>query len=80
MSQNLFLTEDAQNYMKEALRFIDGLTEHEKFTTRGLYFRMMADDQQCVREYGELLARYPADAGHGQRRARQPVAAGIPAG
>jgi eukaryotic-like serine/threonine-protein kinase len=68
MSQNLLRPDDATKYINQALRYLDGLTDREKYTTRGFYFRLMGDNQQCVREYGELLARYPADvAAHNQR-------------
>jgi eukaryotic-like serine/threonine-protein kinase len=68
MSQNLLRPDDAKKYIGQALRYLDGLTDREKYTTRGFYFRLMGDNQQCVREYGELLARYPADvAAHNQR-------------
>src|SRR5262249_8028567 len=36
--------------------------EREKFSTRGMYFRMINDNQQCAKEYGELVTRYAADA------------------
>jgi tetratricopeptide (TPR) repeat protein/tRNA A-37 threonylcarbamoyl transferase component Bud32 len=68
VSQNLVRPDDATKYIGQALRYLDGLTDREKYTTRGLYFRLMGDNQQCVREYGEQLARYPADvAAHNQR-------------
>ncbi len=68
MSRNLGQTENAEKYIKEALRYIDKSTERERFATRGYYYRTIGDNQQCVKEYGELLARYPADTvAHNQR-------------
>ena len=54
----------------EALRHLDGMTERERFATRGFYYRMTGDYQQCVKEYGELIARYRGRC----RRAQQPRA------
>jgi eukaryotic-like serine/threonine-protein kinase len=61
MSRNLGRAEDAEKYIKEALRYLDGLTERERFSMRGYYYRTMGEPQQCAKEYGELLARYPLD-------------------
>ena len=59
--------EDAQKYIKEALQHLDGMTERERFTTRGMFYRLTGDYQQCVKEHGELIARYAADVvGHNQ--------------
>lgn len=68
MSRNLGKLQDAETYAKEALRYLDGMTERERFATRGMYYRMTGDLQQCVSEYGELLNRYSADTvAHNQR-------------
>ena len=56
MSRNLGRPEDADKYIKEALRHLDGMTERERFGTRGFYYRMIGDNQQCAKEYGEALA------------------------
>jgi eukaryotic-like serine/threonine-protein kinase len=67
-SRNVGKMEDAEKYAKEALRYLDGMTERERFSTRGNYYRMTGDLQQCVKEYGELIARYAADTvAHNQR-------------
>ena len=39
MSRNLGRLEDAEKYAKEALRYLDGMTERERFATRGNYYR-----------------------------------------
>jgi tetratricopeptide (TPR) repeat protein len=68
MSRNVGKLEDAEKYSKEALRYLDGMTERERFLIRGNYYLMTGDLQQCVKEYGELIARYAADtAAHNQR-------------
>ena len=70
MSRNLGRPEDSDKYIKQALRYIDGMTERERFGTRGFYYRLIGDNQQCAKEYGESLLRYPADSvGHNQRAA-----------
>jgi eukaryotic-like serine/threonine-protein kinase len=70
MSRNLGRPDEAEKYIKEALRHLDGMTERERFGTRGFYYRMIGDNQQCAREFGEALAKYPADSvAHNQRAA-----------
>ena len=61
MNGNLGRLQDAEKYARQALQYLDFMTERERFLTRGSYFVMTGDYQQCVREYGELIARYPAD-------------------
>ena len=44
------------------------MTERERFSTRGIYYRVTGDLQQCVKEYGEMITRYSADTvAHNQR-------------
>ena len=67
-SRNVGKLDDAEKYSKEALRHLDGMTERERFSSRGFYYRLTGDLQQCVKEYGELIARYSADSvAHNQR-------------
>ncbi len=61
MNSNLGRLQDAEKYARQALQYLDFMTERERFLTRGSYFVMTGDYEQCVREYGELIARYPAD-------------------
>jgi tetratricopeptide (TPR) repeat protein len=37
------------------------MTDRERLSTRGFYYKMTGDYQQCAREYGELIARFAAD-------------------
>ena len=68
MSQNLGRLQDSNKYATEGLKYLDGMTERERFTTRAAYFLRKDDYQQCVKEYGDLIARYPADVvAHNQR-------------
>jgi tetratricopeptide (TPR) repeat protein len=61
MSRNLGQQQEAEEYSKEALRYLDGMTDRERFGVRAYYYRMTGDYQGCVKEYGEYTARYPAD-------------------
>lgn len=61
LSINVGAIQDADMYFKEALRHLDGMTERERFTTRGLYYRTLGDYPQCVKEYTDLISRYAAD-------------------
>jgi tetratricopeptide (TPR) repeat protein len=62
ISRNLGQLQDADKYIKEALQYLDGMTERERFATRGFYYRLTGDSQQCVKEFGEMTARFAADA------------------
>ena len=59
--KNIGRIEESEKFAKEALRHLDGMTERERFATRGNYYRITGDLQQCIKEYGELIARYSAD-------------------
>lgn len=61
VSRNLGRVQDAEKYINEALRHLDGMTERERFSTRGMFYRITGDYQQCVKEYGDLIGRYTAD-------------------
>jgi eukaryotic-like serine/threonine-protein kinase len=70
MARNLNRPEDAAKYIKQAFQLLGGMTEREKFATRGLYYRIIGDNQQCAKEYSDSLAQYPADSvAHNQRAA-----------
>ena len=60
-ARNLGQLQDAEKYINESLRYLDGMTERERFSTRGFYYRVTGDYQQCVKEYGEMIARFAAD-------------------
>src|SRR6185436_14056861 len=61
-SRNLDKQQDAEKYIKEAVGHLDGMTERERYRTRGLFYMITGDHQQCVKEFGDLIARYAADA------------------
>jgi len=60
--RNLDRHQDSQKYMQDALRHLDGMTERERLRTRGLAFKWSGDYQACVKEFGDLIAKYSADA------------------
>jgi tetratricopeptide (TPR) repeat protein len=64
-SFNLDRPQDTEKYVKEAMRHLDAMTERERFRTRGLFYLATSDYQQCVKEYGDLVAKYAADASAG---------------
>jgi tetratricopeptide (TPR) repeat protein len=68
-SQNLDKPQDAKRYVTEAIRHLDVMTERERYRTRGMYYLLTADYQACVKEYGDLIARYAADAAARNNRA-----------
>jgi tetratricopeptide (TPR) repeat protein len=59
---NLYRPQEAERYAKEAISHVDGMTERERYRTRGLYYLVTNDYQPCVKEYGDLIAQYEADA------------------
>jgi serine/threonine protein kinase/tetratricopeptide (TPR) repeat protein len=68
MSRNLGRLQDAEKYARESLNYVASMTDRERIVARGLYYNMVGDYQQCVKEYGDALARYPADTtAHNQR-------------
>ena len=67
-SRNLGQLAEADKYINQALQYLNGMTERERYSTRGMYYRLTGDYQQCVKEYGEMVARYAADVtGRNQR-------------
>jgi serine/threonine protein kinase/tetratricopeptide (TPR) repeat protein len=69
MSRNLDRQDDANKYVKDALSYLEGMTDREKFATRGFYYTLTGDNQQCAKEFGESLVRYPADNSARNQRA-----------
>jgi eukaryotic-like serine/threonine-protein kinase len=61
-SRNLDRQQDAEKYIKAAVSHVGGMTERERYRTRGLYYMITGDPKQCVKEFGDLIKRYTADA------------------
>ena len=59
---NLRRPQEAQKNAKEAISHVAGMTERERFRTRGLFYLVTNDYQSCVKEYNDLIVRYDADA------------------
>lgn len=65
VSLNLGSVTDAERYAKQALSNLDGMTQREVYSIRGLYYLTTGDYPQCAKEYSDLIKAYPADvAGH----------------
>ena len=68
MARNMGRLQDAEAYARDSLKYLGTMTDRERFQTRGNYAIRTGDFNQCIKEYGDLLARYPADvAAHNQR-------------
>ena len=66
-SRNLGRMDESRKYLAEALSHLDGMTERERYQTRGYSYVVGGDYEQCVKEFNELLVRYPSDvAGRNQ--------------
>jgi tetratricopeptide (TPR) repeat protein len=66
--RNLGRPQEAETYLKEALRYLDGMTERERLSTRAYFYLATGDYQLCVKEYSELITRYTSDVvGRNQR-------------
>jgi tetratricopeptide (TPR) repeat protein len=61
LARNQGRVDEAQKYIKEALRYLDGMTERERYATRGLDYTLTGDYQHCAKEYSDLIAKYPVD-------------------
>jgi tetratricopeptide (TPR) repeat protein/tRNA A-37 threonylcarbamoyl transferase component Bud32 len=68
VARNTGNVQEAEQYVNEALKHLDGMTERERYSTRGMYYRLTGDYRQCVAEYGEMVTRFSADVvGRNQR-------------
>ena len=68
-SRNLDRHQDTAKYLDEALKHTDSMTEREVYRTRGFYYLITDDYQPCVKEYGDLIAKYSADVAARNNRA-----------
>jgi tetratricopeptide (TPR) repeat protein len=66
---NLDRPQEAVKFADEAMRHLDGMTDRERFRTRGMYHLITNNYGDCVKEYGDLLAKYPADPAARNNRA-----------
>ena len=64
-SWNLDRQQEAEKYAKEAVQLVARMTDRERLRTRGLFYLVTRDYQNCVKEYNDLIKAYAADAaGH----------------
>jgi len=61
MAQNLGRNADALKYMKLAMANSDRMTERERYRNQGLYYLTAGDWKECVQQFSQLVALYPAD-------------------
>ncbi|HUQ89532.1 MAG TPA: serine/threonine-protein kinase [Vicinamibacterales bacterium] len=61
LARNQSRNDEAKKYVTEALRHLDRMTEREVYATRGLYYTLSGDYQQCEKEFGDLVRKYPVD-------------------
>jgi hypothetical protein len=67
VSRNLGNVQAANDYVGQAMSHLDSMTSRERFTTRGMYFRLTGDYEKCLAEQRELIKAYAADVvGHNQ--------------
>ena len=69
MSWNQGQQQEAVRYVDEAVRHLESMTLRERYRTRGISYLVKGDYQACVKEYGDLVARYAADAAARSNRA-----------
>ncbi len=50
LSLNLGNLQDAEKYFQQALSHLDGMTERERYNTRGVYYRLTGDFKQCEKD------------------------------
>src|SRR5688500_16842657 len=62
-SRNMGRLEENTAYIKEALRHLDSMTERERYSTRGYSSWVSGDYEERVKQYGELVAKFPGDVG-----------------
>jgi tetratricopeptide (TPR) repeat protein len=62
MSQNLGNLQEAEKHIQRAVSLLAGMTERERYGVRGRLYQLTGDYQQCVKEFGEMVGRYAADA------------------
>ncbi len=61
-ARNVGQQQDAENYIKLALKNIDHMTERERYRTRGMYYLVLGNSQKCIDEYANLISHFPADS------------------
>jgi len=60
-SRNLGRGQEASAYVDQAMAHTGKMTTREKLTTRGMFFRLQGDYEQCMREQQDLIKAFAAD-------------------
>jgi tetratricopeptide (TPR) repeat protein/predicted Ser/Thr protein kinase len=55
--------QDAEQYIRSAIKLSGRMTERERYRTRAYLYFLTGDHQKCVEEYSALLEKYTADTG-----------------
>jgi eukaryotic-like serine/threonine-protein kinase len=55
--------QDAEQYIRSAIKLSGRMTERERYRTRAYLYFLTGDHQKCVEEYSSLLEKYTADTG-----------------
>ena len=55
--------QDAEQYIRDAIKLTGRMTERERYRTRAYLYFLTGDYQKCSEEYSALLDRYQADTG-----------------
>jgi tetratricopeptide (TPR) repeat protein len=50
----------ADEYIRLANTHLDGMSERERYSTRGFYFALTGDAEKCVEEYTIVIKRFPS--------------------
>jgi serine/threonine protein kinase/tetratricopeptide (TPR) repeat protein len=61
VSQNLRQPAEAEKYVNQAMSHLDNMTERERYTTRGMLYRLTADFKKCKEEHSLLIEKFKAD-------------------
>jgi tetratricopeptide (TPR) repeat protein len=61
VENNLGHRAEAERHMKEAMARVDGMSEREKYRSRGLYYLFFRNTDKAIEAYGALVRQFPAD-------------------
>jgi tetratricopeptide (TPR) repeat protein len=62
VSNSLGRRQEAEEYFKQALKLLDGMTDREKYRTRSAYFLHIQNPVKAREELEALVAQFPADS------------------
>ena len=62
VSNSLGRRQEAEDYFKQALKLLDGMTDREKYRTRSAYFLHTQNPVKAREELEALVAQFPADS------------------